>query len=522
MAPRYKPGAATAANLKAANKARLDDSKSLQAPSSSLQSPSPSASRSLRPRSPQGQGTRTSPGFVSQPRDSRRAVPSPLRLSSSSQNHVDSLNDKSDKRDEPSPEPDEDSSSSGSTASRSGGKRKKNKHKKRAGKSKKQRIEVPKALVQLIENDSDIEMIPNPKPKKPGQAKQTAESTNELFSYYGDPVWDPANPDDSERKLYPCLWCGKDYRDGTTNHFNLKGHRDGAPGRKPCRSRDKAISAGVQLPPTYQEGVEAAKKAAEAAKGPKGSLLDDLEEAPSEYNPDPCVDHTDSEPEDDDNERASIEATEITIGDFFSKAIHKCAKVNKTISRNGPLMQLFRALSKEESYTGPGLIAAHGQRWNIFLDMLERFVKAKKIVNRMLNEDENNQFDGTLFSPEEWKAIEALITVLRVAEECEPTSPTSSNIFKERNIFASQNVAELPGDAELQAYLSGKYMCDDNQDILDWWARTLLESVQEDSEERITGQLRGCRIQHLRVSLLSIFSYHRLYSPSPVLNSSSL
>lgn len=52
----------------------------------------------------------------------------------------------------------------------------------------------------------------------------------------------------------------------------------------------------------------------------------------------------------------------------------------------------------------------------------------------------------------------------------EPTEPTTHNIFKERNIFALQAEAEQPGDAELQAYLSGKYMCDDNQDILDWWA----------------------------------------------------
>ncbi|KAH9812109.1 hypothetical protein DFH28DRAFT_1178150 [Melampsora americana] len=244
MAPRYKAGAATAANLKAANKACLDDSKSLQAPSSSLHSPSPSASRSLRPCSPQGQGTQTSPGFVSQPRDSRRAVPSPLRLSSSSQNHVDSLNDKSDNKqgDEPSPEPYEDSSSSGSTSSCSGGKRKKNKNKKCMGKSKKQRIEVPKALVQLIENDSNIKMIPNPKPKNPIEPskQQKAPTSFSVTTVILIGIW----------------------------------QIDGAPGQKPCRSRDKAISAGVQLPPTYQEGVKAAKKAAEAAKGPKGSLLD--------------------------------------------------------------------------------------------------------------------------------------------------------------------------------------------------------------------------------------------------------
>lgn len=633
--------------------------------------------------------------------------------------------------------------------------------------------------------------------------------------------------------MYPCLWCGKKYRDGETNHFNLKGHRDGAVGRKHCICRDKAISAGVKLPPSYREKVEAAK-AAENAKGPKPSLLDmfleipkftvrllnrmlvlwlvrqalpwnrmadplliaafqfanpsavlytpawaareamkiyegmhndiiqrlknlpgkfclihdvwttkrgrrafigvsvsyidenwkfhvhhltlklvawnhygallahpvgrflirhglhkkmvaqttdsggtnnltakelqdmflkaddavywdssrhqircythklaltvkaglatlkvqsgaskptaprgrrlclllpdlpknnkppmivlndgedvvedgneDLEDPPSGDNQDPCVGDSESDVNDDDL-ADEIEATEIDSGDSFSKAIHKCSKLNKTISRNGPMMQLFRAIAKEESYTGPGLIAAHGQRWNIFLDMLERLLKAKKIVNRMLNEDEDKNFNGIFISPEDWKMVEALINVLTIfhsstkcmegdapnagsvlfqynttigalkairsktpyprlasmigsmiarlrdyqeealhchaiilatmlnpkfrgkffeqlfpensksahdvlknmyeelledkppntsstskVAEAESSEATPQNIFKERNIFASQNAPEQPGDAELQAYLSGKYMCDNNQDILDWWA----------------------------------------------------
>ncbi|EGG05998.1 uncharacterized protein MELLADRAFT_107062 [Melampsora larici-populina 98AG31] len=49
----------------------------------------------------------------------------------------------------------------------------------------------------MVENDSDYEMIPNPNPKKPGRAKQTAGDTDELFNYYDKPEWDEENVSDN-------------------------------------------------------------------------------------------------------------------------------------------------------------------------------------------------------------------------------------------------------------------------------------------------------------------------------------
>lgn len=86
MSSRSQPGAGVA-SLIAANKARLeaaaasaakgDNSNLLLPPPQMHTATSPSGSgRQLRTRSPQG--TRTDPGFVSQPKDSRVAVHSPL------------------------------------------------------------------------------------------------------------------------------------------------------------------------------------------------------------------------------------------------------------------------------------------------------------------------------------------------------------------------------------------------------------------------------------------------------------
>ncbi|EGG05997.1 uncharacterized protein MELLADRAFT_107061 [Melampsora larici-populina 98AG31] len=77
---RYKPGVAAAANPKAANQARTEAAKKAaqaasRLSSSLLHAPSPSESRSLCPHSPQS--TRTDPGFVAQPRDSRLAADNP-------------------------------------------------------------------------------------------------------------------------------------------------------------------------------------------------------------------------------------------------------------------------------------------------------------------------------------------------------------------------------------------------------------------------------------------------------------
>lgn len=53
--------------------------------------------------------------------------------------------------------------------------------------------------------------------------------------------------------LYRCRWCKNEYKDGETNHYNLKTHRDGKKNRKPCPMRYLAIKNGVICPPTWDE-----------------------------------------------------------------------------------------------------------------------------------------------------------------------------------------------------------------------------------------------------------------------------
>ncbi|EGG03968.1 uncharacterized protein MELLADRAFT_65256 [Melampsora larici-populina 98AG31] len=254
----YKPGAAAAAALKAANQARAEAEKAAKesaagakSSSSLLHPPSPSGSRTLRPRSPQA--TQTAPGFVAQPRDSRLAVPSPLRQSPIKILHDDPTSDKAEISS------DKESSSAESTVSRSGGKQKKKKGKvsknkkgKARAKSQKKRSKVPKALAKMVDNDSDIEMVPNPKNNQPGKAEQT-EEPDKLFDYYDDPKFDPAHP--------PTI----------------------------------VLNNGDDV---VEDGDE------------------DLEEPPSKDNPDPCV--GDSESDVNDNDLADkIEATEIVSAHNF-------------------------------------------------------------------------------------------------------------------------------------------------------------------------------------------------------------
>ncbi|EGG00672.1 uncharacterized protein MELLADRAFT_111646 [Melampsora larici-populina 98AG31] len=395
MTPRYKPGAAAAANLKAANQAQTELAKKAAKASSRLSlsllhPPSPTGSRSLCPRSPQS--TRTNPGFVAQPRDSRLAVPSPFCQSTTSKDPIEILDTKltSDDRDpeesstEDSSDKGTDSSSVESTAEQSGGKPKKkkrklSKRKKGKGWAKGKKKVFSKALVKMVENNSDIELISNPNPKKPGRSKQTAEETNKLFSYYGEPEWDKENL----ALLLPDL--PKNHKPVPTIILN---------------SGDDLIEdcdEDIDEPPSRKDGLEQC-------------VGDDKSEVDGEEG----------------NDADEIEATEISSGDSFSKSIHKAS------------VPLPSTLSS--SYT-PSFSISH-------VTLL------------------NNQPPATSPTP-------------KVAEQSEPTT---HNIFKEHNIFALQTDTKQPGDAKLQAYLSGKFMCDDNQDILEWWAQSARESCSVDRD----------------------------------------
>lgn len=57
----------------------------------------------------------------------------------------------------------------------------------------------------------------------------------------------------------------------------------------------------------------------------------------------------------------------------------KVRRINKLITSSAPRLNHFKTCATQLGYVGAGLISAHGQRWNIWLDAQTRLCKAKSV-----------------------------------------------------------------------------------------------------------------------------------------------
>lgn len=65
--------------------------------------------------------------------------------------------------------------------------------------------------------------------------------------------------------------------------------------------------------------------------------------------------------------------------DQFVDSSLKVRRINKLITSSAPWLNHFKACATQLAFVGAGLIAAHGQRWNIWFDAQTRLCKAKSV-----------------------------------------------------------------------------------------------------------------------------------------------
>jgi hypothetical protein len=83
-----------------------------------------------------------------------------------------------------------------------------------------------------------------------------------ILDYFEDPTWREGDPPGTAL-MYKCKWCPNIYRSQKSLRANLKTHRDGSTqsdkNQKGCLGQDKAKQAGIMLPPSVSEKMDASK-----------------------------------------------------------------------------------------------------------------------------------------------------------------------------------------------------------------------------------------------------------------------
>ncbi|KAH9823375.1 hypothetical protein DFH28DRAFT_946995 [Melampsora americana] len=119
--------------------------------------------------------------------------------------------------------------------------------------------------------------------------------------------------------------------------------------------------------------------------------------------------------------------------DLVPQALTKVQRINKLITSSAPRICHFQATAQQLSYKGPGLIGAHGHRWNIWYDAQSCCCQAKQVINFMINLDQEGYYEGITITPDKWKGVEALDKVLEVfllsTKKMEVDGPTAGSVL---------------------------------------------------------------------------------------------
>ncbi|KAH9466210.1 hypothetical protein Pst134EB_001270 [Puccinia striiformis f. sp. tritici] len=166
-------------------------------------------------------------------------------------------------------------------------------------------------------------------------------------------------------------------------------------------------------------------------------INDDADDEIAEIDPD---DASEAEECPLEAEFPTLPSAEGGIGHTLMKIDYICRRIASSAARRSE----FKLVAKSQKYTGPGLIAGYGIRWNVAYDSWQRAYKAKKVINQLLDDETDRLsgksaaahfFKGYEISKKEWENINSLTIVLEeflaLTLRMEDDGPNSSMILYE-------------------------------------------------------------------------------------------
>ncbi|KAI7958846.1 hypothetical protein MJO28_002637 [Puccinia striiformis f. sp. tritici] len=166
-------------------------------------------------------------------------------------------------------------------------------------------------------------------------------------------------------------------------------------------------------------------------------INDDADDKIAEIDPD---DASEAEECPLEAELPTLPSAEGGIGHTLMKIDYICRRISSSAAQRSE----FKLIAKSQRYTGPGLIAGYGIRWNIAYDSWQRAYKAKKVINQLLDNETDwlsgksaaaHFFKGYEISKKEWENINSLTIVLEeflaLTLRLEDNGPNSSMILYE-------------------------------------------------------------------------------------------
>ncbi|KAI9616440.1 hypothetical protein H4Q26_010833 [Puccinia striiformis f. sp. tritici PST-130] len=141
---------------------------------------------------------------------------------------------------------------------------------------------------------------------------------------------------------------------------------------------------------------------------------DDADDEIEEIDPD---DASEGEQSPLEAEPPSLPSAERGIGYTLMKVDYICRRISSSAAQRSE----FKLVAKSQLYTGPGLIAGYGIRWNVAYNSWVRAYQAKKVINQMLDDKTDRLagkaasahfFKGYEISKKEWENINSLTIIL--------------------------------------------------------------------------------------------------------------
>ncbi|KAI7939363.1 hypothetical protein MJO29_014099 [Puccinia striiformis f. sp. tritici] len=164
---------------------------------------------------------------------------------------------------------------------------------------------------------------------------------------------------------------------------------------------------------------------------------DDADDEIEEIDPD---DASEGEQSPLEAEPPSLPSAERGIGYTLMKVDYICCRISSSAARRSE----FKLVAKSQLYTGPGLIAGYGIRWNVAYNSWVRAYQAKKVINQMLDDETDRLagkaasahfFKGYEISKKEWENINSLTIILEeflaLTLRMEDDGPNASMILYE-------------------------------------------------------------------------------------------